>query len=163
MHHAVAFGGGVEERGTDELGAAVGQLLQRHGLNQHVGRHAVPLETRNDPLDRRDFSITALEAMHAMIAVLDEAPMATAFELEALDDQAVAASPPLRDEFGLGHRLPHPLALGVEDALHAKFAITRRAEQSARRGADCLVHHSFPFVRSRNASRWSKRSASICW
>src|SRR6478736_4837324 len=153
VHHAVALGGGMEERGADELGAPVRELFEGHGLDRHVGRHAVPLEARHDAFNRHDFPITALETMHAMVTVLDEAPVTAALELEALDDESITAPPPLRDQLGLGHRLPDTLALGIEDALEAKAPLADGAEECTPGRAHCLVHHSFPFVRSRNASR----------
>src|SRR6478609_670577 len=163
MHHAVALRSGVEEGGADQLGAAISELLESHGLNRYVGRHTIPLEAGHDALHGHDFSIAALETVRAVLSVLDEAPVPTAPELEALDHQSIAAPPPLGDQFRFGHCFPNALALGIEHALQSKITVAGSTEECARRCADCGVRHSLPFVRSRNVSRWSRRSASICW
>ena len=66
-----------------------------------VARHAVPLEGLHDALLRRHLAEAALEAVDiALVAVLDEPPVAAALDLHALDVELVAAAPPLRDQLG---------------------------------------------------------------
>jgi hypothetical protein len=48
--------------------------------------------------------------------VLDEAPVAAALHLHALDIELVAAAPPLRYQLRVGERAPHTLPRRIEDA-----------------------------------------------
>src|SRR6185436_19773145 len=115
--------GGVEQREGDEPCAAVAEVLERHRLDDHMTRHAVPLERLHHAFGRRHFAIAAFEAMHAVFAVLDEAPMASALHLHALDDEPVPPPPPLRHERGIAERLPDAVARRVEDALDPDLAV----------------------------------------
>src|SRR5258705_11576416 len=103
----------MEERDADELRPAVAEVFQRGRLDDDVARHAVPLERAHAALRRRDLAIAPLEAVHAVVGMLHVAPVSAAHGLVALDDELVAASPPLRDEDGIGHGTPHTFARGV--------------------------------------------------
>src|SRR5437660_150305 len=99
-----------------------------------MARHAVVLEGPHHAFGRLHFAIAPLEPMDAMIGVLDEAPVAAALHLHPLDVELVAATPPLRHEPGVAHRLPDPIAWRVEDALDAYLAIARRGDRCRTRG-----------------------------
>lgn len=58
-----------------------------------------------------------------MGGVLDEAPVAAALDVYALDDELVAAAPPLRDQLRVSERPPHTVAGGLEDALDADLPV----------------------------------------
>ncbi len=109
---------------------------------------------------RRDLPVAALEAVNAVRAVLDESPVAALLDFHSLDDELVAAAPPLRDEIGIGERAPDSIPGRAEDAFRANFTI-------ARSGYPCLTgilaHFDCPFVRSRKASSRSNRASSVAW
>jgi hypothetical protein len=50
---------------------AVGEILECHRLIDDVRGHPVPFERVHETLLRRDLRITALEAVHTVIGVLD--------------------------------------------------------------------------------------------
>jgi hypothetical protein len=62
-----------------------------------------------DPFLRRHLAVAPFEAVRAVIAVLHEAPVASAFHLHFLDHELVAATPPLGHELRVGERLPYAL------------------------------------------------------
>src|SRR3990172_387376 len=110
--HAVALLARVEQRGDDDPCAPALQVLEGQVVHDHVARHAVPLERLYNALRRRHLAKAALEPVHAVRAVLDEAPVAAALHLHALHHQAIAAPPPLRRLLRIGERPPHRLAPG---------------------------------------------------
>ena len=130
LQHAVALFRRVEQRDVHDARAAVAEVLELDGLDDDVARHAVPFEGLHHALRRRDLAIAPLEAVHAVGRVLDEAPVAAALDLHLLDDELVAAAPPLRDERRVGHRAPHAFARRVEDALDADLAVGRGRDRS---------------------------------
>jgi hypothetical protein len=85
--------------------------------------------------------------------------MAAALDLHALDDQLVSSPPPLRDQRGVGERLPDALDRCVEDPLYADLAISRGGDYCGLRGC---AHDEVPFVRSRKSRNRSRRASSIC-
>src|SRR5690606_18041261 len=103
LEHAVPLLSSAEEREDDEPRAAVPEVLERRGLDDDVSRHPVPLERLHDALRRDDLAIAALEAVHAIRPMLDEAPMPAALDLHALDHDLVAPAPPLRDQLRIRH------------------------------------------------------------
>jgi hypothetical protein len=86
-------------------------------------------EGLHEPLGWRHFAVAALEAVYAIGAVLDESPVAAALDLHALDHEFVAASPPLREQLGIGEGPPDPLDRCVEDSFDADLAIAGRADR----------------------------------
>src|ERR1700680_2051975 len=120
---SAGLSGRMEERSGDEPRAAITKVFQRRGIDNHVGRHSVPLERLNHTLRRRNFAKATFEAMHTLGGVLDESPVSATFHLQPLDHQLVAPPPPFPAALGIGHRLPHPLAWRVEDSLEVDLAI----------------------------------------
>jgi len=72
--------------------------------------------------------------MHAVGSVLHESPMPSVDQLKPLHDELVATAPPLRDKERFGHRPPHALAGGVEDALGADLTIRGRRDDRRSQG-----------------------------
>src|SRR5690349_24528753 len=106
-----------------ELRPSVAEVLELHRLQRRVSGHAVPLEGLDDLRRRSDLGEATLEAMLAVIGVLDEAPVSALFQLELLDGEPVAAPPPLREQGRIGHRFPDAVARRIEDAFDAQLAI----------------------------------------
>src|SRR5438270_1351447 len=162
LQHPIAILGGQEQRRRNKACSSVAEIFERHGFEGDVAWHAVPLECLHDSLRRRHFGKTSFEAMHAVIAVLDKTPMAAAFQFQPLDVELVPSAPPLRDQLGIRHRLPHSLARGVEDSLDADIAVAGCGNLGLHcRFLLCDGCHRFSFLRSRNSPSRSRRPSSI--
>ena len=130
VQHAVPLLRCVEERRVDDLVRP--SPRSSNWRSRAITWPGIPSHSKvsTRPLLRRDLAEAALEAVHSLGRVLDEAPVAAALELQPLDHELVAAAPPLRDQVGLGERAPDAVARGVEDALDPDLAIARGGERS---------------------------------
>src|SRR5688572_15363594 len=163
LEHPVALLGRVEERERHDFRAAVADVGELQGFDDHVSRHAVPLEGLDDAVLRRHLAEPSLEAVLALGSVLDEAPVSAALQLELLDDELVAAAPPLRQELRVGEGAPHAVARCIEGALDADLTVARLRDRRRVCGFRCCAHDASPLVRSRNFPRRSRRASTISW
>jgi hypothetical protein len=61
--------------------------------------------------------------VNSLVAVLDEAQVAASLNLQLLDDELVASSPPLCDKLRIRAGAPDFVARRVEDSLDPNLAI----------------------------------------
>src|SRR5713226_1004132 len=159
----VSLFGGVGQQHGDDPRSTVAEVLEIGGLNYHVARHAVPLEGLHEALRWCHLAVAPLEALRPVGGMLDVSPVPAPFYLHALDDELVAASPPLSDHLRVSERLPNARAGRVEDALDANLTIGGGGyPRSCDGGLPCRAHDWAPLVCSRNLPSRSSRASNIC-
>src|SRR5438034_4728380 len=116
-HHSVTIGDRLKDQLLHELGL-LSKRFEVNRLKQHVARHTLELERRDDPLRSDEVVVDAMECeLVSVLVALDEAPQPTR-PCFHLDDRrrVLSRTKPLRNQLRVRERLEHQLAGRIEDA-----------------------------------------------
>src|SRR5213592_744383 len=160
LDHAVAVLFRREQGSHGEEGSPV-TLGERRRLYLDVARHRLELECLNDPFRRDDLAVLAAEGEFGTVGLaMDEAPRPARAHVHLVHDRLVVPrAPPPTDEVGVGHRLEHQVARGIELPCDEDLAVRRQCD--LRLGLTCGGHlfSPCPFLSGREVRRRVDRLA----
>src|SRR5712691_5908506 len=115
LDHSVAILFRGDQRSHGEKGSPVA-LGERRGVDGNVPSHRLELEGLNDPFRRDDLAVLATETELGTVGLpMDEPPRPARANVHLVHDRLVLPrAPPPTDEVGIGHRLEHQVARGIE-------------------------------------------------